>query len=130
MSTPLTNGIPNPDKIPDAARDNVLYGMWHLQSRYGKKAELEAMMAAIDHVIDNDPLALAPMTILFCDSKASATYTASCVPCSSAVLRYVANTIGEAFVAVAGGHNGVTAECDAGLDKTWEEAAPDWQEPD
>jgi hypothetical protein len=119
----------DPDKLPDAPRHDVTYAGMPLISRYGKRRELETMMAAIDWIIDRNPGVARLIVELFCDSQASACYSAACChadgPCSPDEAQAVADALDHAFRAVDGGHNGIAIEAHDGgqlyVDPWWNE---------
>jgi hypothetical protein len=102
------------EKIPDAPRREVAYAGIAVSSRYGKRRELETMMAALDYVADRAPSLLGLIVEIFCDSKACAVYTVRCcranAPCSPEEIYAVSDMLDHAFREVGGGHNGITVE--------------------
>jgi hypothetical protein len=96
----------NPEKIPDAPRHSVSYAGVTVESRYGKRHELEDMMAALDWAAMCEPGVLCMIKGVFCDSKAQRCYGIVC--CHRGDIEDIASLFDAAFRA-AGGHNGVYA---------------------
>jgi hypothetical protein len=118
--------IRDPEKIPNAPYTLAYAGVC-LVSRYGKRADYEDMMTALDYVGDKDPEALMLIAEMFCDTKASASYSANLAsargPCTQAQVDRVAALL-DLGMRRAGGHNGILVECDkisADVEPWWDE---------
>ena len=107
----------DPDKEPDGPRV-VTYGGVKVESRYGKRVEMETMMAVLDQV-----LGAVPVESIFCDSKASCDYSLEVA--SPRALDFTLDLVAAALRDVAGGYNGITVRC--GSKSAY--ADPWWNEP-
>jgi hypothetical protein len=116
------------EKIPDAPRREVAYAGVAISSRYGRRHELETMMAALDYFADRDPAMLALIAGISCDSQACAVYEVKCrcATGSSEWAPAIAEMLDRALRDVAGGHNGITVQ--AGGQCT--EIDPGWKPAD
>jgi hypothetical protein len=83
------------EKITDAPRHDIAYAGVALLSRYGNRHELEAVMGAVDWILDRAPDTAALIIENLCDSKACAAQTAKCCHldglCSPDEVRIVAD---------------------------------------
>jgi hypothetical protein len=100
----------DPEKIPDGPRSMTCAGIL-IESRYGKKRELEDMIAALITIARFEPHILCAVRRIFCDSKGCACYTVTCnIP---EYVEDVASAFDAEFRA-AGGHNSIYVEVDTG----------------
>ena len=117
----------DPDKIPDAPHDRIAYAGIEVWSRYSKRDEFEAMMKAIDYVLEKAPGYCGMVTTLFCDSKASCCYAIQAVDGNGTVslddAQCLADWFALAFYETSGGHNGVTVESPPNVTAA---AEPNW----
>jgi hypothetical protein len=106
------NPIFNPEKAADTPARMVVYRGIRLESRYGFTAEYQTMMRAVDRLSD---AACQRIYSLFCDSKASHTYSVGGRPTRGDLL-----CLEQGFFDAAGGHNGIDAG-EAFIDPNWGE---------
>ena len=114
------------EKARTTRLDGLRYrGVW-LRSRYGKGHELATMMAALDYLHQAGAgVVYELVTDVFCDSKATACYTARANTRRQDVADPVAAWLAYAMLVVNSGHNGVTVEGDNGVEAI---ADPDWRD--
>jgi hypothetical protein len=110
----------DPDKIPDVPFVSMIVHGVTLQSRYGKRKEYETMQAVVKHL---PPFEREKINSIFCDSKACSQYEVELNEYDGT--NRLACLLDKAFVAVAGGYNGIFLGCggiNCGfLDPYWDE---------
>ena len=92
------------EKVATTALKNAVVGGVDLSSRYGKAAELE-LMAKV--VMGLRPAERNMLEAIFCDSKATSSFSVTMAPAPEADVRLVAERVQSLLFDLSGGHNGI-----------------------
>lgn len=92
------------EKVATTALKNAVVGGVDLSSRYGKAAELELMAKVVMALLPSDRSML---ETIFCDSKATCSFSVTMTPAPEAEVRRVAERLESLLLDINGGHNGI-----------------------